>query len=101
MLLRVALYDNLFACLENNRLVARGGADLRALGVDKDGDLVRYLTGVLDNSTDALVIHVGSVATDNVHTGLMEFADELYVATNIRNRSDDFGKFLLHLLYYN
>lgn len=96
MQLGVALYNDLLACLENDWLIARSGADLRTLGVNEDRNLVRNLAGVLDNSANTLMIHMGSVATDDIHAGLMEFTDELDVAADVRNRGDDFCKFLLH-----
>ena len=90
VLLRIALDDNLLAGLEYDGLVAWSGANLGTLGVYENCDFVRNLTSVLYDATDTLMVHMGRVAADNVHTGLMELADELYIATNIGNRCDDF-----------
>ena len=90
VLLRIALDDNLLAGLEHDRLVAWGGANLGTLGVYENCDFVRNLTSVLYDATDTLMVHMGRVAADDVHAGLMELADELYIATNIGNRCDDF-----------
>ena len=90
VLLRIALDDNLLAGLEHDRLVAWSGANLGTLGVYENCDFVRNLTSVLYDATDTLMVHMGRVAADNVHASLMELADELYIATNIGNRCDDF-----------
>ena len=71
------------ACLIFDRLLDISSADFGAFGINKDTDMRRNGTRVLDNTTDSIRCSVCRVHPDNVHPGIKKATNEVDITTAI------------------
>ena len=93
-----ALHPDKLSLFDGNAALEAGGhagqADFGSFGVDDDSDLLGDAADVFDDRRRAAGRDVSRVDTHGVHAGLVQGADELYLAALVRDRGDYFGSFI-------
>lgn len=93
-----ALHPDKLSLFDGNAALEAGGhagqADFGSFGVDDDSDLLGDAADVFDDRRRTAGRDVSRVDAHGVHAGLVQGADELYLAALVRDRGDYFGSFI-------